>query len=679
MFEPTSISPSNTNALSSTVHNLSNSSSLSNGKKFEILKALPKYNAHCHLGGEIPAATLLKYGSPAQIQALTQAMSEIASGKEYEKAFCIFPLISQIINTHEKLKEATFQTCQQFKCDNNQVVLMRTSLKQLDNRDYEEYLKTVLEGIQEAASDDFNIFLMLSLKRSSSLEMAKLTVDLTLKYREKGLVGIDISDISTIGDIKTIIPELLRAKENGLKIAVHMGESAQEQDQMFIIRELKPDLIDHGVNLCEEAKEWIKKQNIPVTVCLTSSIATKMHHQTSPHPWITEHLKSEHPIDLGTDDSTVFGNIVLSDELFRLCSDLEFDKILQIAEKSLVRARSFFSTFSVFKLNSLSKEENIQKFEKILKSKTYSREKLLEENDSLLIIKKKNDLILKLQDIQRQQIVDKLQTIFAKAIFIKHRLSKYNDRAAYNADLAVEGLIISKIIILEEENFLNCPFSENGICDQLKFRMTIKNEKIDSYIEISNLDCHLIDAHHFFPKHLNVKKIIEILEIYKDVSYKAQTKKIHVLDYLENTNLIFDTCFKTFFKEELLAVRKFAKTSLIQSFEAYLLPYRNCENEKDRVTDGYLYLHFFSNEDLTNCSFKINDINIESNFSKGYSIFQIRTEEDPLLMDTDGIALIQDKSILEKDLEKLTAINKDFRLPQRNRNPELIREECTLL
>jgi len=41
--------------------------------------------------------------------------------------------------------------------------------------------------------------------------MAKLTVDLALKYHTQGVVGIDISDLSTIGDINAIIPELLRA------------------------------------------------------------------------------------------------------------------------------------------------------------------------------------------------------------------------------------------------------------------------------------------------------------------------------------------------------------------------------------------------------------------------------------------------------------------------------------
>jgi adenosine deaminase len=330
------------NFTSSILNNV-NTSSLSNDRKFEILKSLPKYNSHCHLGGEIPITTLMKYASQQQIEALKNAMSEIASGKEYEKAFNIFPLINQIINTHEKLKEAASQTCQRFKLDNNQIVLMRTGLKILENKDYEDYLKSVLDGIQEASSENFHTFLMLSLKRSSSWDMAKLTVDLALKYRKKGVIGIDISDISTTGNIKTIIPELLRAKENGLKIAVHMGESTEEQDQMLIINSLEPDLIDHGVNLCEEAKEWIKNRNIPVTVCLTSAVATKMHTPNHFHPWIIEHLKSEHPIDLGTDDSTVFGNIFLTDEFFKLCSDFEFEKIVQIANKSFERSKEIFN------------------------------------------------------------------------------------------------------------------------------------------------------------------------------------------------------------------------------------------------------------------------------------------------------------------------------------------------
>lgn len=322
-----------------------NQLSISNQKKYELLKSIPKFNSHCHLSGEIPLNTLMKYANQDQIQALEKAMHEISFGKDYEKAFSIFPLINQIINTHEKLKEATYQACQRFKEDNNNLVLLRTGLKVLENKDCEEYLLTVLSGIEQACREDFKVFLMLSLKRSSSLEMAKVTVDLALKYRKRGTIGIDISDISTDGNINFILPELVRAKKNGLKIAVHMGESAQEKDQMLIINSLEPDLIDHGVNLCNEAENWVKKENKPVSICLTSSIATKMHDEKEPHLWVKYYLQNncDHPIDLGTDDSTVFGNIFLTDEFFKLCSNTEFEKVIQIARKSFERAaRAFF-------------------------------------------------------------------------------------------------------------------------------------------------------------------------------------------------------------------------------------------------------------------------------------------------------------------------------------------------
>lgn len=312
-------------------------------EKLKILKSLPKYNSHCHLGGEVPLKLLLNHANPHQKKALIKAISETASGKDYESAFEIFPLIGQIINTCKKLEEATYQTCLQFKADNNQVVLMRTGLKQLKGKSCEDYLKAVLSGIRRATSENFKVFLLLSLKRASTLEMANLTVDLALKYRAEGIVGIDISDRSTVGDIRAISAPLLLAKENHLKIAVHMGESSDELDQETIFTGIKPDLIDHGVNLCKEAKDWVKEQNIPVTVCLTSSLATKMHKAEDPHPWPMEYDENGHPIDLGTDDSTVFGNISLSEELLKLCSYFELEKVIQIATESFERSKRFLS------------------------------------------------------------------------------------------------------------------------------------------------------------------------------------------------------------------------------------------------------------------------------------------------------------------------------------------------
>lgn len=312
--------------------------------KFEILKSLSKFNAHLHLGGEIPLKTLKKYATPEQMIVLEKIMSEMIAGKDYEQAFSIFPLISKIIDTHEKLEEGTFRACRRLQKDNNRIVLMRTGLKILEGKEYEEYLKTVLAGIRKASCEDFHVFLMLSVKRSSSPETVRQTIDLALQYREYGVAGIDISDVSTVGDIKLILEELKRAKQNGLKIAVHMGEAVGEEDQMLILDELEPDMIDHGVHLCPEAVNWIKNHKTPVTVCPTSSIATKMHSPEDPHPRIADYKinPSEYETHAGTDDSTVFNGITLTDELFGLHPDLGFGKVVQLVNESFRRAEELF-------------------------------------------------------------------------------------------------------------------------------------------------------------------------------------------------------------------------------------------------------------------------------------------------------------------------------------------------
>ncbi|MFA6916864.1 MAG: hypothetical protein WC222_10745 [Parachlamydiales bacterium] len=314
-------------------------------RKIQEIKDLPKFNAHCHLGGEIPIEIIKKHGDKEQKRELKEGLAIVAKCKDYKKAFFIFPLIARVINTHEILKKATIMTCERLKADNNKLVLMRTGLKPIEGKSLRDYLDTVLEGIREASSPDFLVLLMLSLKRSSTAETAKETVDLALEYRSRGVLGIDISDISTDGDIRNIMPQLEIAKEGNLKIAVHMGELPNETDQMLIIKKLSPDFIDHGVLLCPDAASWIRENKIPVTVCLTSSLTLEMHPVNKAHPWIEQQDIGEHPIDLGTDDATVFGNITLSNELIRLTNDWGYERVVAIAKKSFERAKQLFGSY----------------------------------------------------------------------------------------------------------------------------------------------------------------------------------------------------------------------------------------------------------------------------------------------------------------------------------------------
>jgi adenosine deaminase len=269
-----------------------------------LLQNLSKAELHLHLGGSFPKEYLCSISSPEQQRELERNLNTVSQRVDYYDVFRVFQIISQIVNTEEKLQRGVEALCFALQADNVSYVEIRTGLKDL-GRGHEEYLKAVLAGIRANTSERFKANVVLSLQRNSSSAFVEKTIDLALKYHMQGVVGIDISGESTNGQIDRIMPDLLRAKGAGLSFVVHMGEALNETDQMFLLTMLQPKRIGHGVHLSHEAKEWILKYKTPIEVCLTSSLLVQMVDRYDQHPGI-EFFQLGHPIVFCTDDPLLF-------------------------------------------------------------------------------------------------------------------------------------------------------------------------------------------------------------------------------------------------------------------------------------------------------------------------------------------------------------------------------------
>jgi adenosine deaminase len=294
---------------------------------------LPKAELHLHLGGSFPQEYLFSIATKQQQEELQQALETIAQGVDYHEVFHVFRLIAQIVNTEEKLQQGVEKLCASLLEDNVRYVEIRTGIKDL-GRGYEESLKAVLAGIKAHESSQFKANVVLSVQRSSSLELAQATVDLAIRYHHQGVAGIDISGNSTLGQIDCLIPELVRAKAAGIPFVVHMGEAPDESDQMLLLTQLEPKRIGHGVYLSSEAKEWILSHQIPVEICLTSSVLVKMVGRYDEHPGL-EFFRLNHPVVFCTDDPLLFSTTV-SRELWHAhqACGLEAGDLKRLTQKS---------------------------------------------------------------------------------------------------------------------------------------------------------------------------------------------------------------------------------------------------------------------------------------------------------------------------------------------------------
>lgn len=66
--------------------------------------------------------------------------------------------------------------------------------------------------------------LLLSIDRRETAEQAWQTVRLAAKYKDRGVVGIDLSGNPTVGQLDTWLPALRWARTQGLKLTLHAAE-----------------------------------------------------------------------------------------------------------------------------------------------------------------------------------------------------------------------------------------------------------------------------------------------------------------------------------------------------------------------------------------------------------------------------------------------------------------------
>ncbi len=281
----------------------------------EQMKNMQKSELHLHIGGAWPLEYLKEISEPQEFSDLCLMLNQIQCGEmDYHNAFRIFGLISKIMDSDERIENGVEALCKDLLLDNVVYAEFRTGLKDLGSG-LEGYLNAVLRGMQRGTDGTpLKASLILSLRRDTNYAIAEQTIDLALKYRHNGVVGIDLSGDSTQGDGKHVFSALARAKENRLPVTLHIGESKKEtpEQQMLELSTIQPERIGHGVHLCEEGNKWIKDKKTPIELCLTSAVKAGMINDAKEHPAL-QLLLQGHPVAICTDDPLVF-NTTLSQE-----------------------------------------------------------------------------------------------------------------------------------------------------------------------------------------------------------------------------------------------------------------------------------------------------------------------------------------------------------------------------
>ena len=319
------------------------------------LKNIPKVELHLHLDGSVrlDTASMLTGKSIEEVRSLMIAKEKCHDLNEY---LTKFNLANEIMQSQENLTRIAKELVEDLKNDNVIYAEVRFAplLHTKKGLTGEEVIEAVLLGLKD---EDLKVNLILCMMRQFSFEDNLKTIELAIKYLDKGVVAIDLAGAEALYPTANFERLFQIAKDNNISFTIHAGE-ADGKDSILSAINFKTKRIGHGARCIEdkETLDMINKNNITLEVCPTSNIQTDIFENYHDHP-IRKLYDMNILVTINVDNMTV-SNIDLTQEYEKLVKNFNF-------------TLKDFKKMNINAINaSFLKEELKEKYRKIINLKT---------------------------------------------------------------------------------------------------------------------------------------------------------------------------------------------------------------------------------------------------------------------------------------------------------------------
>lgn len=306
---------------------------------FEFCRDLPKIELHAHLNGSVRLSTLRELAEDRGDLSKSD-MEGMTNDRTLSEHLDAFSLVHKVTTHHEAVVRITKEVLEDFHDDGVIYLELRSTPKSQEctGMTKRSYLEAVLNGVQSFYKSrpvaTMVVRLILSINRTECLEDALETVALGVEYSTRGVVGIDLSGNPVVGDFQTLRGALEIARKRSLGVTVHAGE-LMDSDELWEIIDFAPDRLSHMCFVDEGTDDKLLESKIPLELCLTSNIKTKLVESIEGHHFKKYH-GSNHPIAICTGAMGLLSTS-LSSEYWTVAKtfNLNSKDLLKLAERTV--------------------------------------------------------------------------------------------------------------------------------------------------------------------------------------------------------------------------------------------------------------------------------------------------------------------------------------------------------
>lgn len=290
------------------------------------LQNIPKVALHRHLELSIRHSTIKELAPNIGIEVpdeesfakhflITEPMKDLGS------VLSKFLDTQKLLSTEEIIERISFEACEDaYTKEGIKLLELRyapTFLVMGHDLTFDQAHQAVVRGIKRAEEKyDIVVGIMCIIQRILPVEEAEGVTQFAIDNKDT-FIGLDLADNEVGFDCKPFAPFFLRAKEAGLKISVHSGESNVPEAHTYVrdaIDHLGATRIGHGVQIYKDADtmEYVKQKDVCLELCPTSNWLTSAVPSLKEHPFRML-MEAGVPVTLNSDDPGIF-NIDLVNE-----------------------------------------------------------------------------------------------------------------------------------------------------------------------------------------------------------------------------------------------------------------------------------------------------------------------------------------------------------------------------
>ena len=288
----------------------------------EEIKKLKKVELHLHLDGSVEIDTINNITNE-NIDILKEKMIAKDKCENLSEYLTKFDIPIECMQTKDNLKLISKELVNYLEKENIIYAEIRFApmFHTKGGLTYEEIIESVLEGLK--SNNNVKTNLILCMMRGFPKENNLKTIEVALKYLNKGVCALDLAGAEDKYPLNDYVELFNIIKEKNIPFTVHAGENGSFEEINLAI-ELGTKRIGHGIHAYENCDtiNLLKEKNILLEICPTSNVQTNSVDKYKNHP-IYNFYKDNLNICINTDNKTV-SNISLTEEYIKLHNTFNF-------------------------------------------------------------------------------------------------------------------------------------------------------------------------------------------------------------------------------------------------------------------------------------------------------------------------------------------------------------------